>query len=183
MTWCHSAAVLFHAVIFGLAVPVFLLVLTCLLEQRLGVGRTVWEPFNRLVGAALGVPGLVLLAWCLTRQWLGLVPPPQEKDAHPWSRPLMLAGMLLYYVGIAAWLGSQAMVILVVGFGCVLVSYAVIVQRVRRSERELTRHVTVNRDLRRFYHQKARRRTEEPESEGADDVDRQQDDAPGAETE
>jgi len=163
--WGRIFKVVLHAVTFGIAVPGFLLVLSCLVEQRLNLARIIAEPLNELAAGILGFPGLGVLAWGMLREWRGQMEQSLPGMPFLWSRARTLGGTFLYCAGIAAWLGSAPMLAMTAFVGLLLLCYAIALRRSHLSRDQLTRRVAVNQELRRFYHQRARERTQDREPE------------------
>lgn len=163
--WRFWAVTALHAVVFGAAVPLFLFVLSRLLEQNLNLARIVLGSYNTMAAVAIGLPGAAILLLGLARQRDSQPRSAAPEESRHWSHPLTLSGMLLYYVGIGAWLGSLPMLGLSVAFGGLLISYTIAVRRIRESTERIRERSAINGELRRFYHQRARKRTQAQESE------------------
>jgi protein-S-isoprenylcysteine O-methyltransferase Ste14 len=131
----------FLGILFVIAVPFFLVVVSPYLDQALQLPRFVHGLMNPFVGLPLIVIGVAFALWSIQAQFtLGKGTPapmmPTRKlvalGPYSYCRNPMTFGTLLFYLGTGVWIGSTSAVCLTLLIAVLLIMYIKVIE-----EREL----------------------------------------------
>jgi protein-S-isoprenylcysteine O-methyltransferase Ste14 len=123
---------LLGGLIFSVILPIILAFLGGYLDNYIGIHAIIVSPYNILLGLSLSFSGLFFASWSVYIQLkigygtpVPAVPTKRLITSGPYkySRNPMALGTIVYYLGLAFILNSLSMIILIVFFATIFLSY------------------------------------------------------------
>ncbi|RME81993.1 MAG: isoprenylcysteine carboxylmethyltransferase family protein [Caldilineae bacterium] len=118
--------------VFGFGVPIVLVALAAWLDRILHLPRLIYGQLNISLGLLMAFGGWALAAWAVQVQVVEgrgtpvpLVPTRNlvVRGPYAYCRNPMALGVILFYLGVAVWLGSPAVLVAVLLIAAVLLLY------------------------------------------------------------
>ncbi|NOZ49948.1 MAG: isoprenylcysteine carboxylmethyltransferase family protein [Chloroflexi bacterium] len=129
----HQAlSLLFGGAVFGFGFPIFLVLISAWLDGTFHLPRLVYGLWNSSLGLLMAFGGWGLAAWSVQVQFVEgkgtpvpIVPTRNlvQRGPYTYCRNPMVLGVILFYLGVAVWLGSLSVLVAVLLISLLLLLY------------------------------------------------------------
>ncbi|NOZ71050.1 MAG: isoprenylcysteine carboxylmethyltransferase family protein [Chloroflexi bacterium] len=128
----QTLTVAISGAVFGFGVPLLLVVISAWLDDLFHFPRLIFGMWNTSVGLLMVFVGWVLAAWSVQVQFVEgkgtpvpIVPTKNlvQRGPYQYCRNPMALGVILFYFGVAVWLGSVSVLLAVIVISIILLLY------------------------------------------------------------